>query len=995
MLAFRTNYNKKRPKMKTPSTPNMRNFRIASWNISTMRSKSIELEQIMRRRRISILTVQETKWKNGANKARYLDLKTKNFKIFYAGDTNERNGVGVIVDASLLDNIVEIIKISDRLMCLKIVIDSEIWNIVSPYAPQINCGVMEKQKFWTDFNNLLSGISSEEKLFIGGDLNGHVGGSNDSYEDCHGGFGLGTRNEAGEEILNFCKANELFVLNTMFSKEAKHLTTYTSGGHNTQIDYHLCPKYMRKLVKNTTVIRKETLEPHHHLLVTEFFHSRPKKCHKQRPEERIRWNQMDMEGGKKFVAEMQAWLYDLIDQHEDLTCQEMWDNLHEVCIFKAKEHLGVWKNRHHIDKETWWWNEETAEAVKNKDLACQAWTTCDPNKLQEKEKLRLEYKRCKKIAKKTVARCRAKAAQALYDELEELTQKSAQRNHAAQEIGQSGDNGTRLYKIAAQRRKNAKEIQSPKFIEDADGHLLTSDQQIKNRWFQYCNELFNEEFPSTANPIADPHFEEVPDFTEEEMSRAVKRMKRGKAVGPDKIPSEFWVKMGDVGCNWLTIFVNKLKNGDQMPRQWRTSYSILLYKGKGDTRKCNNYRTIKLMVHTLKICERVLDSRIRERIDIDKNQCGFVGGKSTVDAIQSLKILIEKHRDAEKDWHMIFIDLLKAFDRVPRHLIWIALRAHNIPEVYVKMIQDMYDDTTTMIKCASGLTEEMFIKVGVHQGSVLSPVLFIIVMYFIVRGLNTEDVVVDRTFADDIVLASSDADALQRIFNKWAEAIESHGLRISRTKTETLSCLFSNQNGASPDFCLKGEVLPKCNNFKYLGSILSQNGDCESDVNHRVSVGWNKWRENSGIFCDPKMPPKLKGKLHTTVIRPALLYNSESWTMKTKFRDKMTAAEMKMLRISSGVTKLDHIRSSFIRGSMHIRESISEKLEQRAVNWWEHVKRRPADNPIHQSIAFNVPKVKKVGRPKSNWLKQKELQDLVKQGSTRCTRQATRRQQQL
>ena len=64
-------------------------------------------------------------------------------------------------------------------------------------------------------------------------------------------------------------------------------------------------------------------------------------------------------------------------------------------------------------------------------------------------------------------------------------------------------------------------------------------------------------------------------------------------------------------------------------------------------------------------------------------------GKSTTDAIQCLRKLMEKHRDARKDLFLVFINLEKAFDRVPRELIWLALRAHDIPGVYVSMIMDI------------------------------------------------------------------------------------------------------------------------------------------------------------------------------------------------------------------------------------------------------------------------------------------------------------------
>ena len=126
-------------------------------------------------------------------------------------------------------------------------------------------------------------------------------------------------------------------------------------------------------------------------------------------------------------------------------------------------------------------------------------------------------------------------------------------------------------------------------------------------------------------------------------------MGNGKALGPDCIPSEFWKQVGDVGCKWLTLLFNSVKDGNPMPDNWRTSHLIPLYKGKGDSRECNNYRSIKLMSHTMKIYERVLNSRLRQIVRLNENQCGFVEGKSTLDAIQSLRILVEKYRDNYRD----------------------------------------------------------------------------------------------------------------------------------------------------------------------------------------------------------------------------------------------------------------------------------------------------------------------------------------------------------
>jgi len=502
--------------------------------------------------------------------------------------------------------------------------------------------------------------------------------------------------------------------------------------------------------------------------------------------------------------------------------------------------------------------------------------------------------------------------------------------------------------------------------------LLVDDEKILTRWHEYCKELLNGEFPRRNFPDAASNDLDVPDITEKEVAEAVKRSKKGKAVGPDDIPSEFWKKMGTIGVRWLTVLISKIQSGSPMPDQWRGSFLIPLYKGKGDTRDCNNYRSIKLMSHTMKIVERVLDSRIRQLVQLSQDQCGFVGGKSTIDAIQSLRILMEKHRDASRDLHMIFVDLEKAFDKVPRDLIWTALRARKVPETYVQMVQDMYRDVGTKVKCFSGVSDEFPIDVGVHQGSVLSPLLFILVLDYLLEGKVTDPLVLQLLFADDGAIVSEDPEALQRAFDVWTDVLEGNGLRMSPKKTEYLHCRFSNPPRPTPNINLNGAALPKCEKFKYLGSMVDSEASCDSDINHRISVGWMKWRQNTGVFCDKKMPPKLKGKLYTSVVRPALTYGSQTWTMQKKYESKMTATEMKMLRMTAGVTKLDRIKSSKIRGSLHVKVPIVDKIKDDRRRWYCHVQRRDPMNPVQRSMAAQVPRDgnPKRGRPKYTWMKQ-------------------------
>ncbi|KAL1446119.1 hypothetical protein WDU94_000032 [Cyamophila willieti] len=315
----------------------------------------------------------------------------------------------------------------------------------------------------------------------------------------------------------------------------------------------------------------------------------------------------------------------------------------------------------------------------------------------------------------------------------------------------------------------------------------------------------------------------------------------------------------------------------------------------------------------------------------------------------------------------------KAFDRVPRDLIWEAIRAHNVPEEYVRIIQDMYHNTSKQIRCSSGSSSDFMVKVGVHQGSVLSPLLFILVINHLTKH-EMEGLVKILLFADDIAMISDDKDKLQRVLEKWKDVLEGNGLRISRSKTEYLYLPFSNDPD-DPDLetqiTLDGQPLPKCNNFKYLGSVINENGTCNADVQSRIQIGWLKFRSMTGVLCDRKMPIKLKGKLYKSAIRPALLYGSECWTLYKSYSNQIHTTEMRMLRWIAGVTIMDKIRNKYIRGSLGV-TAITEKVEEKQMRWYGHIKRRPEEHMVNQAISYPLEAPKQRGRPRSTWIKQQE-----------------------
>jgi exonuclease III len=166
----------------------------------------------MIRRRVNILCVQEMKWKGQKAK----EVEDTGFKLWYIGNTSTKNGIGIVLDKRLKDGVVDIKRQRDKIILVKLLVEDLVFSVISAYTPQIGLNESVKMQFWGELDALVSSVPISEKLFIGGDLNGHIGSTRVDFDGVHGGFGYGSRNQEREGILNFALPYDLIISNTLF-----------------------------------------------------------------------------------------------------------------------------------------------------------------------------------------------------------------------------------------------------------------------------------------------------------------------------------------------------------------------------------------------------------------------------------------------------------------------------------------------------------------------------------------------------------------------------------------------------------------------------------------------------------------------------------------------------------------------------------------------------------------------------------------------------------
>ena len=365
-----------------------RKIKLATLNVGSMTGRSGEVVHLMARKNLQVLCVQETKWRG--SKAREIG---GGYKLYYHGEDGTKNGVGIVLCEELKDRVLAVERPSDRVMRMKVEIEGEVWNIISCFALQTGCPEYEKDQFWETIDSEMQAVKQSERLMVAGDLNGHVGSDRIGYEEVHGGHGVGAQNEDGIKVLDFATAYQMRILNTSYQKRKNHLVTYSSGGRESQIDYIMLRKEHANECRNCKVLPSEAITTQHRILIADLV---VKKTRQRRAagRKRIRWWKLkDEESKEKFRRELVERLSN-IDEATTENVEQWWEEIAEQILKCGEELYGRSTGKKKAGLESWWWNDETESAVREKKERLKIW------KRTGEENDKVEYKTAKGKAKR-------------------------------------------------------------------------------------------------------------------------------------------------------------------------------------------------------------------------------------------------------------------------------------------------------------------------------------------------------------------------------------------------------------------------------------------------------------------------------------------------------------------------------------------------------------------------------------------------------------------
>ena len=911
----------------------------------------------MRNNKIALLGLSETRWLQAGQ----TKLTTGELMLYSGHDEDNAahsQGVAIMLSKEAQRALVGWEAHGSRLITatFRTTKKNILLNVIQCYAPTNEHEDESKDAFYNKLQSILNKFKEKDITILMGDLNAKIGCDNRGFEEIMGKHAIGEMNDNGERFANLCGLNNLVIGGSIFPHKRIHKATWVSPDNVTenQIDHICITKKFRRSLQDVRVRRGADAASDHHLLTAKI-----KLKLKRIPKETVSRKKYninllkDQQAQNAFSLTLKNKFQILQDlPTEDQDVQTLWQHTKEILTSTCNEELGL-KQRH---QNNWISANTIAKIEIRKQKKEEVNRSCTR---RMKAAAQEEYTKANIEVRKSVKKDKRTFYENLANEAEQAAQKG---------------NMKELYDTT--RKLAGKYMRPERPIKDKNGLIITdSDQQLK-RWAEHFEELLNQ--PPPINPPCIPEAEQDLDInclppTKAEILNAIKKLKNGKAAGPDGIPPEALKTNSETSAEMLLPLFEKIWSTEEIPTEWKDGHIIKLPK-KGDLSNCENYRGITLLSIPGRIFNRILLERMRNAVDnnLRDNQAGFRPNRSCTDQIATLRIIVEQSLEWSSPLYINFVDYRKAFDSLHRNSLWQLLRHYGIPTKFASLIKNTYEGMTSQVFHGGVLTQRFDVKTGVRQGCLLSPFLFLLAIDWVMKKVTDGQrngiqwtlwkQLDDLDFADDLALLSQSHQQMQDKTTNLAVISAQVGLGIHPQKTKLLKM---NTNSITP-LMLDTNTIEEVEAFTYLGSVINQDGGTDADIKARIGKARSAFIILKNIWKSHHISPGTKTRLFNSNVKSVLLYGAETWRTTKSITNKIQTFVNSCLRRILRIHWPDTISNEDLWRRTN-QQPIENEIKKRRWRWIGHTLRKPQSSITRHCLTWTPQGKRKRGRPRNTW----------------------------
>lgn len=428
--------------------------------------------------------------------------------------------------------------------------------------------------------------------------------------------------------------------------------------------------------------------------------------------------------------------------------------------------------------------------------------------------------------------------------------------------------------------------------------------------------------------------EQIEQITVEELKTAIKKLKDGKATGPDEIPNEAIKNLTDTNLNNMKTIMNKITEDITIPESWLTSNIIRFYKGKGKRGKCSSERGITLSSNVGKLYERIINERIIKNITITDEQAGGRKGRSTTEHIAAITTIIDRNKKKRKPTYITFLDVTKAYDKAWNKAIMHVMYKQGLQEKIWLIVNQLNQNLTANIQTKYGPTREIKIKDSIRQGGVLSVVQYALLIDEISKetrqNLQDQNQEINTLlWMDDIALISNNIEDMEKLLQQTNEIASRYRIEFSPEKSNIIQIGNDPQNPKKAHKFKVGTLpIDYTKKYRYLGYVFNEKANLSehiSTVKSKSEIAYQTIISLLGNREFGNIRMTAVWKLLETCVIPVITYASETWNPSKKDRKTLNGILDNTIKRILMVPRSTPREAIYIETNMMDIDSIIEK----------------------------------------------------------------------